>query len=415
MHRTASRVTALASLGLVGTLALASCSGATNGGNASGGGDGLPVGASMEDYQAAFADIDPIQLRMQVDQAEGGEGNKGRIAYAEALEEWSDGKIIVEIGVANAFVPNALEWPDAYGDGRLDLGLLLPSYAPDVFPLNSAVSDASFIVGSRPADTLVSSGWMSEVVAHDETLVQEFSDEGIYVLVPALAGSNTTVLVCAELGDSLDDFAGRSVSVSGYGKTAQVTALGMNAVSMPFNEQYEALERDVIDCAATSPQAAQAGGIAPLVPYGIADTEVSLTSPSAAFVVGSIWDELPLVAQQLLFDRLDVMLTVDVPTAATRVAEVADALEENGGGFTGFAQDAREAIAETNDSLLAEIGDAGNDIEAFTAARDAWSATVYDELGIYDGPDVRVFVEEVDSESWATEMLETALSPLRPE
>lgn len=408
-----TKFNAVASLALVGVLALTSCS--TGAGEPASSSDGLSADATMKQYQAAFEDVDPIMLRMQVDQGPGGEGNKGRVAYAEALDEWSGGKITVEIGESNSFVPNALDWAAAYGDGRLDLGLVLPSYAPDVFPLNAAVSDASFLVGSRPAETLVSSGWMSQVVADSDELVEEFAAEGIHVLVPAMPASSTTILVCTEPGDSLADLGGRSVSVSGYGKTRQVEALGMAPVSMPFTEQYEALERGIIDCAATSPQGAQAGGIMPLVPFGIADAEVSMTTPSAAFVAGAIWDDLPLVAQQLLFDRLDVLLTIDVPASATRVAQVADALQENGGGFTNFAEDARKAIAKTNDELLAEIGDGGADVQTFEEARDTWNEIVYDDLGTYDGPSVSEFIDQVDAEAWTRKLIEEALSPLRPE
>ncbi|ALJ18838.1 hypothetical protein [Microbacterium sp. No. 7] len=415
MHRTATRAAALTALALAGALALASCSNAGDGGDTPDDASGVSFGATIEEYRAAFEDVEPITLRMQVDQGPGGEGNKGRIAYAEALEEWSDGKITVEIGEANAFVPDASQWAAAYRDGRLDIGLLLPSYTPEVFPLNSAVSDASIIVGSRPAETLVSSGWMSQVVADDDALVQEFTDEGIHPLVPAMPASSTTILVCSEPGTTLADFSGRSASVSGYGKTAQVQALGMNAVSMPFTDQYEALERGVIDCAATSPQATQAGGLEPLVPYGIADTQVSLTTTSSSFVAGSVWDDLPLVARQLLFDRLDVLLAVDVPAAATRVAQLADALEAAGGGFEEFGADARAVITETNERLLAEIGDTGADVGAFEAARDRWNGIVFDELGVYDGPDVRAFVAQVDAARWADALLETALQPLRPE
>ena len=113
--------------GAIAAATLLVATGCSTGGDGGSDEAGVEYGATMEEYQAAFEDVDPITLRMQVDMPKDSDGNRGREAYAAALEEWSGGKITVEIGYANAFVPNAADWAPALSDGRLDIAWMIPS------------------------------------------------------------------------------------------------------------------------------------------------------------------------------------------------------------------------------------------------------------------------------------------------
>jgi TRAP-type C4-dicarboxylate transport system substrate-binding protein len=110
------------------SLLLAGCGGA-GGAEDSAGGESVPAGATKEDYAAALADMEPITLTTQSPESPGAAGARATEEYAAAIEEWSDGKITVEIAYGNAIAAaDAVE--DALADGRLDFNVIIPQYDP---------------------------------------------------------------------------------------------------------------------------------------------------------------------------------------------------------------------------------------------------------------------------------------------
>src|SRR3712207_3108243 len=100
----------LGAAALAGAMALTACaeeSGSGDGDAASDGGstEGVEYGASMEDYQAAFEDLEPITLNTQTPGPQGSATSTKFEEYFEAVEEWSGGKITWEIAYSNAVAP----------------------------------------------------------------------------------------------------------------------------------------------------------------------------------------------------------------------------------------------------------------------------------------------------------------------
>ncbi|MFP3468156.1 C4-dicarboxylate ABC transporter substrate-binding protein, partial [Leifsonia sp. SIMBA_070] len=63
--------------------------------------------ASMEDYVAAFADVDPINLKVQSNNPQGTGQSVPLEAYVAAVEEWSGGKITFDVKYSGAIAPIA--------------------------------------------------------------------------------------------------------------------------------------------------------------------------------------------------------------------------------------------------------------------------------------------------------------------
>ena len=357
-----------------GALALTGCSNGGDGGDPAD--DGIPYGASKADYIAAFEDLDPITIRMQTEGTEGTDQAAPREALAAALEEWSGGKITVEMGYSNSFCANAQEWNDCLEDGRVDIALAQPSYEPDLFPLLSGVATAGVLVPFTSTGPMIATAWVAEV-GYSEDYLAEYHDNGIQPLLPMWPSFSYTTMFCATERTSLADFAGLQISASGTLKAAEVTALGGTPVAMPFTDQYEALQRGVIGCALTSTGAVDAAGLEPLTPFAVFDGEVAWEAPVSTLSAGKdFWDGLPLVAQQLIFDQLGPLTATMVPTEGSRTKVMIDELLANGGGLITLDDDAREAVQAANDKAVDALPDADNLRE--TAAR--WTEIVNDEL-----------------------------------
>ncbi|MET7335437.1 hypothetical protein [Nonomuraea sp. NPDC005650] len=351
---------------------------------------GVSFGASIEEYQSAFKNIQPIKLRLQTDGPEGSLSNVGREQWAKAIVKWSGGKIGFEFGYSNSFAPASTEWAAALADGRIDVGYFLPYYTPDDFPALSALSNATFLDGNRPLSTLVSTGWVTETTFRRPEYVEEAEQRGIHILTLA-PSANIPGIFCTKERTSLTDFQGVPISASGKGRFDELKSLGFTPQSIAFTELYEAIQRGVVSCGSTVPSALDTIGAVQLVPYAIADPQASLVGfPNYLAVGKAAWDSLPLVARQLMFDRLDVFLTEELKARSKRNADWLRRIKAAGGGIRPLGDDARQALLARNNDLLNDLAGQGADTKSFVAARDKWNAIVNEQLY----PDVTSSLEE---------------------
>jgi TRAP-type C4-dicarboxylate transport system substrate-binding protein len=408
----------------VGALALAGCAESGSGG-AGGGGEGVEYGATKAEYQAAFADVDPVVLHTQSPGTKGSVGGSFVEAYVAAVEDWSGGKITFDLAYSDA-IAKATEIDDAVKDGRLDIGQVLTVYEPKEFPAASALLDASVLSDqSVVTGVLQSNAWPAEVAFSTPEIVSEFEDKGLKLMMPAYnAGMNA--LFCSQPRAGLADLAGKSVSVGSTAGTEQVTALGATPTSVAYTEAYEALQRGVINCSMLSPSAAAIGGIVEVAPHTVIDPEAGLAVPTGNMVINEdVWAGLPLVAQQLLWDRLDVFIAGSIEGKIWPVTvDSVQKIKQYGGEVTPFAPDAREALQTANDKIVDAIADkpALSDGEGFvTNAResaDKWSRIV-EELGYTNETDYNGFAEwyapgKIDIDPYVKRVYEEILLDKRP-
>jgi TRAP-type C4-dicarboxylate transport system substrate-binding protein len=331
------------------------------GGSSSGGGAGVDVGATMEEYQAAFEDIDPIVLNAQTPSPAGSASSAHIEGYMESIEEWSGGAITFEVAYANAIAP-AAEIDDALRDGRLDLGLILPQYEPQEYPVTAALAQANILSDQGPAaGSLHGNAWPTAAYFASDEAQAELDEAGMVALVPAYQ-NGASVLFCAEPRTSLADLEGVTVAADGPAQAAQVSALGASPVTIPYTEVFESLQRGVVDCVVQSTTVAQIGGFLPEAPYATVESGSAFAATVGTMAVSKArWDELPLVAQQLLWDRMPVFLEANFigklwPNIATGVTQI----QAEGGSFSAFDDDARQALTDANESILDEIRASGS-------------------------------------------------------
>jgi TRAP-type C4-dicarboxylate transport system substrate-binding protein len=398
------RVAVLA-LGVLSALALAGCAEEGSGGSG-GGSEGVEPGATMEEYQAAFADIDPIKLNTQSPGPKGGATGAPIERWVEAVEEWSDGKITFEIAYSNA-AAEPTEIDDALNDGRLDVASTLPIYEPSEYPANAALIETGFLSDqSVVAGALSSNAWPNEVAFNDEAVMAEYEDHGLVPLVP-IFNSGSQIVLCSQTRTGLDDFKGASISASGTAQSGQIESLGATPVSIAYTELFESIQRGVVDCANTTFTVAQLGGFLPVAPNITVSPEAGFSmAPGGWSFSAATWEELPLVAKQLMWDRLDVYIAGNIagkiwPDTATGAA----AVRENNGSVKEFDAAAIEALQEFNEGLLANLRETdlhpdGNGlVDAALESSETWSEKV-SQLDIPEGVTHEDFDEKFDIEAF---------------
>ncbi|OZD59766.1 hypothetical protein CH263_22465 [Rhodococcus sp. 06-1059B-a] len=382
------RATGMAGVVIIAAAGLVGC--ADGGSRSQAGGEGLPYGSTKSEYQAAFADIEPIEIIFQSSSAKGALSGRKFEDYASAVTDWSNGKVTFDMQYSSSVAP-AKEVDNALVDGRLDLGSPLPVYEPSEYPANDAYIRTMVLGSQTPvAGLLQTQGWISEVGYQNVDVVDELESNGMHVLLPAFSAGSTGLLCSDRPRNTQATIASAQVGITSTFQGEQVKALGATPVSLVFTELFESLQRGVIDCTTSILGAAVLGGFVSEAPHIVMDEQVGFGGgPAALAMSGRVWEGLPLVAQQLFFDRLDAFLGANFEATWENIAEASRQADAAGGAFVQFDPEPLAAITKTNEATLDSVRESsaltdGNElVDRALAANEQWEAKV-DELGYTD-------------------------------
>lgn len=351
----------LLALATVAGLALAGCAGEAGGGATADGGnggvsEGLPADATKEQWIAAFADVDPIHLYTQTPAPRGAATGLQMENYVDAIEEWSGGKITFDVAYANAAAPPT-EIDDALRDGRLDLGMVLPIYEPSDYPVTNAIVEAGVLNdGTAVVGVLQSNAWPNEVAFNTPEFMEEWLRQGQVPLVPVF-NSGAQGLFCSEERNTLDALAGQTISASGTINVAQIEALGASPVTIAYTELFESLQRGVVSCAGSTQTVSLLGGFLTEAAHVVIDDVATMAvAPGGLAFSKDKWDTLPLIAQQLIWDKLDIFIGENITVKIwPNTSEAQSQVASVGGSFTQLEPAARDAILQVNQEVLANL------------------------------------------------------------
>jgi TRAP-type C4-dicarboxylate transport system substrate-binding protein len=405
------------------SLVLSACAGGAGGGEDQG--SGVAFGASKEEYRAALADMEPIELQVQTLAPFDAPNGRPFVAYWDAVEDWSGGKITFN-RTPNSGIAPLPEAFEALNDGRLDMTTVLPSYSPKEFPVNTAISELSFLGTQRAIVGDLVNHAMATKLALDAApeATTETENLGTHLLVPNYS-SGTSSWACSEERRSLADFDGAIIRAGDTGIVPRIEAVGAEASFIAVAEIFEGLQRGVVDCANGGMQVHQSFGYLAEAPNLVIDEEAALGRGFAGVGISqAIWDDLPLAAQQLLFDRVDVFLEESFLSTWEAAAESIDAAEASGGTVGGFDDDARQVIAATNEEITEKMrederfSDADAVVTSAIESAEEWEKKVTDlgyDYGVgYDEFDTWFSRDKVDLQPYLDALFEDVLAPHRP-
>src|SRR5699024_5326062 len=216
---------------------------------------------------------------------------------------WSGGKITIDVAYSYSVAP-VEQVVDALQDGRLDLAHWPTSYHADILPAYASLQESLLSVPSSPLQGEIVTHFVAQDVAfNNETIQSEFENQGVVPLSPMNTFGSTT-LACKDERENLNDFSGDQVRSNAAAQVEQVEAMGGHAVSLEQNETFEGLQRNLIQCTFGSPTALLGNGWIEQADNIYMPQDSTFIDGVGAVVAGSSWDDMPLPAQQLIYDRM---------------------------------------------------------------------------------------------------------------
>lgn len=385
-NTTRGRLTKAAIAGL-GVAMLAACS--SSGESTSAGGPSVDADATQEEYIEAFAEVEPIVLTAQTTGSPGITLNRAIEEYVVALDEWSGGKITVDLTYGNAIAEPA-EVPAALSDGRIDFGTVTPTYDVSRFQAFNLLDQVGFLGLHTPVlGTLQVNAGLLEAGFDTPEIYEEAERQGFTYLMP-YGMTDAYGLGCIDARTDLSELSGAQVRAGSTLQASQLSALNASPVSVSYPEVYESLQRGVIDCQLSALWLADLGGSVSLSPEWTFSDEVGFSRPAYALGFSlNTWESLPLVAQQLMHDRLDVFIENRIQALWEGNASALAEVENSGGAISEFAADAETALAEFNSGLLDEtressVAGAAEFVDRAEESTDGWLTLLTDDLGYTD-------------------------------
>lgn len=372
-----------------------------NGDNA--GGDGVAFGATKAEYVKALSSMEPITLTMPSVAAKGEPNSWWPEAYAKAVNEWSGGKMTVDIAYGNS-VADLVTAGEALADGRLDISYFTPIYDPDNYPANNLASSITF-AGPRTSlvGRMVQNAAAAELAVNTPELSDEITDAGIVPILPLSGAGSTVGILCTDEKHN-DSLKGAQVRVTGQSHMPGLEAMGATPVSLPMLEIFQGLQRGVIDCAEGLLSVLAAVGATEVAPnWALTQDQPGVGFPSTPTAFGAnpqTWAKLPLAAQQLLFDRYDVYLDGMLRSEVFSEAGAVTKLKAAGGNFTSWSDATNASLKAINDKTLKTTAksdlfkDGSAAVDGYMTAIDEWTALVTEDLGFGDSDPV---IEDLDT------------------
>jgi len=249
------------------------------------------------------------------------------------LEEATDGRIqLTSYPGASLAAPD--EQFDAAATGSVDSALSVHGYTPNQFPLTS-VMELPFMAPS----SVEGSKNLWELYNEFDEFDEEYAGTKPLWLYTTDPGQLFTV---GKQVKSVEDLKGMRIRSPSPETSEWLEALGATPVSMPMNENFEALERGVVDGTIAPWEAVKTWGLDEVIDYATVGNFYSTTM----FVVMNegIWNDLSAEDQE----------TVTELTGEKMVEKTGEVFDQFGQDATEQAKEKGVEIYELRDDELAE-------------------------------------------------------------
>jgi len=263
----------------------------------------------------------------------------------ERVEELTDGQVEFETFTGGELVAVPDE-ADAVLDGTVDVALVLPIYEPDQYPM----AEVTMLPLSH-SDTLIASNAWKKLLESDEVLADgktyaemQFADFKVFPISTTMEYSISTT---GKEFNAASDIKGTSLRTPSRIHEVYAGKTGINSVTMPAVEMYDALSRGTFDGSFYS--------IADWSGYGFQDLfRYTVTGINFGHFNGFIgmskekWETLPESVQEAMIQANDEIFTPGAQEWIDR-AEIAIAENETKGGkfveFSTLSQDVQDHLS----------------------------------------------------------------------
>ncbi|MGM7775775.1 TRAP transporter substrate-binding protein DctP [Arthrobacter sp. KNU-44] len=164
----------------------------------------------------------------------------------------------------------------------------------------------------------------------DSAAAAEMKQNGFMPLLPMTSGP--AALTCSKPFSTPADLAGRQVRVANTISQGEEQSLGMVGQFTASNDQYEALQRHVLDCAVNATTTILSGDFAAITPW-ITVMNTAPTSGANWVLSTTAWDKLAPAQQKALLAARIQPLTQFAKATLDQYAQLGAAAKKGGGGI----------------------------------------------------------------------------------
>ncbi|MET0992814.1 MAG: hypothetical protein ABWY20_01475 [Mycobacterium sp.] len=330
-------------------------------------------------------DMEPVTIRFADANPESGDSATYVKRWMDEVTERTDGKVTFETYFSATLVPPT-EAIDALNSDIADMTFFNNGWWTEQLPVSNWEGGLTGLATSVgfPNANLVGAAVTMANLDTNEAIAEELAAFDARPLLPMY--SSPFVLTCTSPIETLEDAQGKSVRTSGHPWQGEVGHLGMNNVFLPLIEQYEALQRGVIDCALNGSTQVPTLSLLDVAPY-VSPLNAGSTTGAYYVISNSLWNELPTEVQEIMIDARAGALAGFVEATLDSFAKIADTAESSGGTFTDPSA-LNEALAEYREPLFddmasaapAAVRDAAAAVERIQEMTDDWESLVTDDL-----------------------------------
>lgn len=338
--------------------------------------------------------------------------NPETASNAEALTEWMDyvteatsGKVTFETYFSGT-LHDGTDALSALEQDLTDITFYYPGFFVDQLPVANWVQQDFASEGSAgfPHTGLASSPASHILYETSEDIRNELAEFNAVPL--ALFGGSTPSLLCTKPVDSTESAKGTLTNVGGRQWVDEVKALGMTGEFIEIPEEFEALQRGVVDCLK--------GNVSPLMTSGaweVADHYTPIEfSPSitTGYVFNKqTWDELPLEVKQVMHDGKQIIIGGFTERGHMRYADFTKEASTKGIEFLDPTElnavleaHREETAAALLDNAPSEVEDPEGMFSSFSNEMDNWISNLVDDMEIEQ---IEMSAENIESLYLSTE------------
>lgn len=336
--------------------------------------------------QGAFAELEPIELRVALPFPDNTTPSLGIQAWMEEITENTDGKVTFDV-YYNSTLFAATEAMTALESGLAEVALYADSWFPEQLPVGNW--------NDRVIATEASTGFPHTILAGNPVIASLYNTEP--ALREELAAHNAVPLfqivngpfffLCNSPVETLEQAEGKQIRVGGQPWTDEVTEAGFVPVFIAPAEMYESLQRGVIDCISTDPATANTTGVLEVAKY--LSLSAGGTSSGSGFAFAkNVWEDLPESVQEVITDAQGAYVMEFAKTTLEAWADLITNAEAEGITFVDTTE-FDTLWTEYRSKLLPEIeASAPAGIDGPAHVQDVrgliaeWNSWIQDELGI---------------------------------
>lgn len=281
----------LSFLFVLSLILLAACGGSSDSDSQSN--DGSKENASDTDEKIVlkFADYFPNTHFMSI---------HGTQAWIEKVEELSEGQIEIDFYPGEQLGKGA-DTLDLVRTGLADIGNVSQGYVSGTMQLSSVVSLPG-LMDSVPQSTKAS----FELISSSPVLEKDFLENGVR---PLLSYTSTAYefWTTEKKVETVEDLKGLKIRTSGGSANIHIEAVGATPTSISAPEQYEALERNVIDGTLFTINSIPSYNLQEVVNYATVGAGGG-PNLGLVFINEEVWQSLPEHLQEVMLQATEIVL-----------------------------------------------------------------------------------------------------------